>query len=120
MTEHELQNMILHFLNVQHDFFAWRNQSVGIYDEKRRIFKPKVGFDIKGVADVLGIHSSGRLIAIEVKSTGKTEHALSKEQKAFLFKINKLGGAAIWASTFEKVEGFVNDVRLGRKFETKI
>jgi len=114
MTEHELQNMILHFLNLQPDFFAWRNQSVGIYDEKKRIFRKRGKFEINGISDILGIHSSGRFIAIEVKSTGKTEHALSKEQKAFILKINKMGGAATWASTFEKVEGFLNDVRLGR------
>ena len=69
------------------------------------MFDPKTGkhrkrgrFHIKGVSDILGIHKSGRLIAIEVKTPhGKA----SKEQEAFIGKINRMGGLAGVATSIQ-------------------
>lgn len=100
MTEHELQNKILHWLNMHPEFFAWRNQSQGTFRDGRWL--RKVGFDIKGVSDILGIQrSSGRLIAIEVKSE---KGRATKEQQAFVNKINACGGMAIITNNFEEVK----------------
>ena len=105
--ESEIQKEILHFLNSQSDFFAWKNSSTGIYSQGR--FRKKAGFDIRGTSDILGIHfPSGRLVAIEVKSEkGKC----SLEQFAFLSKITNMGGSAIWVKSLEEAKEFVTLVR---------
>ena len=66
------------------------------------VWTKKAGFDIKGISDILGIHShSGRLIAIEVKAEGKKESSLSKEQSAFLAKLNRMNAIAFWADSLK-------------------
>lgn len=89
LTEKDIETSILVFLNKIHGCFAWKNQSVGIYDNKKQIFrKSKNPFCINGVSDILGIFN-GKLLAIEVKKPGGI---LSKEQDIFIQKINKIGG----------------------------
>ena len=111
LTEAELQRSILYYLNRQHDCFAWRNNSQGTFDPKRQLYRRKVGFDIKGVSDILGVHR-GRFIAIEVKSkTGK----LSPAQIAFLSKINRMGGLALMVNDFSQVDRMLNELRLDAK-----
>jgi hypothetical protein len=109
MTEHELQTQILDYLNRQNDFFAWRNQSMGVFSGGK--WRKKAGFDIKGVADILGIYKTGLFIAIEVKRPGSTESDVSDYQKAFLNKINRNGGQSIWTDSMVDVIEFVTMVR---------
>jgi len=109
-SEHEVQTSILHYLNMQPDVFAWRYNSSGIYRDGK--WHKKVGFDIKGVSDILGIlYPYGITLAIEVKKPGSTYAAVTKEQKAFINKINEMGGAATWASSLEAAALFLEDVR---------
>ena len=108
--EKDLQKEILHYLNSQDDFFCWRNSSTGVYGQGR--YRKKVGFDIKGTSDILGIYSpSGRMVAIEVKREGSTKCRVSVEQFAFLKKITKMGGAAVWVNSLEEVKRFINMIR---------
>lgn len=71
------------------DVFCWRNQNTGIFDPKRRVFR--ANSTTKGISDILGIHKSGRMIAIEVKSG---QGRATEDQKAFLEKIREMGGIA--------------------------
>lgn len=85
---------ILSYLNSD-GFFAWRNNTTGIYDPEKKIFRKNAG--LNGVADILGIEkATGRLIAVEVK-VGKD--VLSPDQKYFLESIRKSGGIAIVAGS---------------------
>lgn len=79
---------------------CWRNNSVGVFDARRGIFRRNNSpYSINGVSDILGI-VRGQFLAIEVKSkTGK----LTKEQAHFLDTINAEGGLAFVARS-------VNDV----------
>ena len=84
---------ILAFLAVS-GFKAWRNNTTGVYDPKKQIFRKFAG--LKGVADILGLQkSTGRFLAVEVK-VGKDK--LSPEQIRFLEDVKKGGGIAIVAS----------------------
>lgn len=100
IPEKSIENSILHWLNMS-GIFAWKNQSVGIFDPVKKIYrKSNNPFHIKGVSDVLGILPDGKLLAIEVKSkTGKA----SPEQLEFIEKIKKSGGVAFVARSLDEV-----------------
>ena len=112
ISESELQNLILDYLNRIPDFFAWRNNSTGVYDPTKKIFRAKGGFNIKGVSDILGVFKpSGKIIAIEVKKPGSTISSVSDEQTVFITKINSMGGHAIWAQSLEDVKSFISSIK---------
>lgn len=101
MKEKQIENQILMYLYIKR-IFAWKNQSTGIYDPKKKIFrKPMNRFHINGVADILGILPDGKLLAIEVKTpTNKPTEC----QKAFLEKAKELGAIAFVARSILDVD----------------
>jgi len=101
MTEQEIKNSILDYLSWKRECFVWPNDSVGIYDPIRKIYRKKNSkFHIRGVSDILGIFRE-RALAIEVKTQkGK----VSPEQLEFISKFNKSGGIAFVARSVEDVE----------------
>lgn len=79
--------------------FCWKNASGGFFDGKRmrRHVNP---FAIPGTSDILAI-KDGVFIAIEVKSAkGKP----SPHQLDFIEKVNKNGGIAFIARSWEEVK----------------
>lgn len=87
VSEKNIENAILHALSLLPGCKVWKNQSVGIFDPKKKIFRRPSKYQINGVSDILGIYK-GRMICLEVKSkTGK----LSPHQKAFLDEMKALG-----------------------------
>ena len=114
ISENDVQKSILHFVNLQHDFFAWRNNSIGVYDQTSGRFRRKAGFDISGVSDILSVFSpQGRIVALEVKNPLVRDKGLSLSQEAFLKKINKMGGVALCVWSLEQVQDLVKDLRDG-------
>lgn len=101
MKEKLIENHILRWLSLN-GIFAWKNQSVGIFDPVKKIYrKSNNPYHIKGVSDIIGILSDGRFLAIEVKSkTGKP----SPEQINFIKQINDSGGKAFIARSLEDVQ----------------
>jgi len=91
VREKDIENLILKYLNILPSTFAWKNNSTGVFDEKRGCYRSsKNKWAINGVSDILGIHH-GRCLAIEVKTkSGVT----SDEQQQFIDRINKEGGIA--------------------------
>lgn len=90
-----LTRQILSFLlSVSPPAFAWRANTLGVYDPRRGLFRtaPK-----KGVSDILGCWR-GILLAIEIK-TGSDR--LSPEQEGFLKNIIHSGGIAFVARDFD-------------------
>ena len=101
MLEKEIQHQILDYLNKLPNFFAWRNQSVGIYANGS--YRKKGGFDIKGTSDIFAVRSpDGKLFCFEVKKDAKSK--TSNEQKAFIKKINNIGGVAFVVWSLEQVK----------------
>jgi putative heme degradation protein len=68
--------------------YAWKNQSVGIFDPTKGIYrKNNSRFTAKGSSDILGIYK-GKMICFEVKSA---KGRVSPEQKVFLGRMESLG-----------------------------
>lgn len=108
IPEKVIENQIMAYLNLK-KIYAWKNQSVGVWDQNRKIFrKPNNKNHIKGVSDILGILPCGRFLAIEVKSkTGK----LSPDQVLFIERINSHGGLAFMAQSIEDVENKLLEIK---------
>jgi len=100
IPEKQIENEILRWLALN-GIFAWKNQSVGIYNPTRKVFMRKTNVHhIKGVSDILGILKDGRMLAIECKSKyGKP----SPEQTLFIQKIRDNGGVAFIARSLDEV-----------------
>lgn len=99
-TEKQIENQILFWLRAQ-GIYSWKNQSVGIFDAKKQVFrKSKNPWHINGVADILGV-IEGRFLSIEVKSK-KGVH--SDSQKTFAENVGKNGGIYILARSVEDVQ----------------
>lgn len=97
----ELTKAIIKYLNLN-GFFVWRNNTTGVWDEKKSVFRKNAG--INGVSDILGIQNkTGRFIAIEVKHGNDN---LSTEQEQFLSDIRRKGGIAIVA---RKIDDVINE-----------
>lgn len=105
-TEKVIENMILNYLRFR-GVFAWKNDTVGIWDQKRKVYRKKSGaFHMTGQSDILGIFEN-RFLAIEVKSKkGKAR----PEQTEFLKQVNENGGIGFIARSIEDVENYLGPV----------
>ena len=103
--ESDIQRAILEWLLLK-KIFVWRNQTTGIFDPQRKVFRTLNGVGArKGVADILGIFN-GRPLAIEVKtSKGK----LTDDQISFLSQFNDAGGIAFVARSISDCETNLNE-----------
>jgi penicillin-binding protein-related factor A (putative recombinase) len=100
--EKEIENSILYYLSHLPECFVWKNNSTGIYDPVKKIFRKSSNkWVINGVSDIIGIYK-GMPIFIEVK-TPKTKNRLSIDQKFFLEKVIKMGGIGIVATSVDDV-----------------
>lgn len=108
VSEKCIENQIIHYLNAHPCVFVFKINTVGIYDPIKRVYRTPSANVVKGTSDILGI-AYGKFIAIEVKTPKTIKPFLksSKErdlrQKAFIAKINDMGGAGLIASSLEDV-----------------
>lgn len=68
-TEKQIQNLILEYLNSLPGCKAWTNQSIGVFDASKKVYRKPGKFSAKGSADIIGIYN-GRMLCIEVKRPG--------------------------------------------------
>lgn len=100
MKESDRELIVLDWLN-KRGIFAWKCKTQGTYDPIKGVFRSLGKFSLKGISDILGCMPNGQFLAIEMKTPiGR----LSKEQKAFLNKINRQGGKAFVARNVEDVK----------------
>lgn len=92
------------FLNLLPGCKAWKNQSVGIFDPAKGIYrKNRSRWTAKGTSDILGIYK-GKMLCLEVKSaTGRA----SPEQKAFVEEMLALGAIAAIVRSWQEVEALL-------------
>ena len=117
--EKDIENAILKHLHAM-GIFAWKNQSTGVFDPSSGLWRASNNpFHINGVSDILGILPDGRFLAIEVKRPLKkkirtqedyfkaSDSTVSPEQKAFIRKINSLGGVGFFADNIDTVSNYL-------------
>lgn len=97
-TENDVVQACLQWLAL-HNVMAWRNQTTGLYDPTRKVFRKFTG--LKGVSDILGILPGGRFLAVEAKKKGGYP---SPEQREFIQNVNDRGGIAFVARSTEDLE----------------
>lgn len=88
---------ILDYLAIK-QIVAWRNNTTGMYDEKRKAYRTNSGRN--GISDILGILPGGRFLAVECKAG---RGMLSPEQVEFQRDIIRAGGLHIVAYRVEDV-----------------
>ena len=98
LTEKQIENAILDYLSYLPGVY-WRNNSVGIYDSAKKVYRKPSKYHRNGTSDILGCYF-GKLVAIEVKTK---KGRLSSNQKAFLEDINKNGGIGFVARSVDDV-----------------
>jgi hypothetical protein len=102
-----VKSAILDYLQIR-GFFAWNNPTGAMEVRPGQWMR----FGKVGSADILGCLPGGRFLAIECKAENGR---LSGAQRDFLHEVERLGGLAIVARSFQEVDkalrvaGFIND-----------
>jgi len=113
-TEKEIETQVLTFLNYQPDVFAFKVNTVGIFDPVRKIYRKNWNrFIVKGTSDILGV-CRGRFIALECKTPKTLRLALAdieSDQSKFIYRVIRKGGHAAFICSVEQAEQFLNGVR---------
>lgn len=108
-SEKAIEKAILFWLNCQDGMDAWKNNTTGIYDKKKQIYRKNKGkYSSVGTSDVIG-NWYGRKIAFEVKKNSKSK--ASKDQKKYVKKVQKNGGIAAIVWTVEQVVEIIKEER---------
>ena len=106
ITEKQIETSILHYLKLK-GIFAWKNDTTGIYSEKRGAFiKRHSKFHMTGQSDILGIYQ-GKLLAIEVKAP---KGRPTENQLQFLSRVKEEGGIAFIARSVDEVMNALKEV----------
>ncbi len=109
-TEKQIENDILDYLSTVPNCFCWKNQNIGVFDPKAKVFRKNHSkHQMKGISDILGV-INGKMVAIEIKKP-KTEMAAktypTRAQKDFLAKVRDNGGHGLVARSVADVEEFL-------------
>jgi hypothetical protein len=119
MTEKEIESQILTWLNLQQGIFAFKVNTVGVFDPIKKIYRTnKNPFLINGTSDILAC-IYGSFVAIEVKTPSGLKSFLNPKkereinQVAFLKKVKEKGkGYALAVSSLDMVIEFVKRLDL--------
>ena len=109
-TEKSIENSILKYLNFLPNCFAWKNNSVGIFDPIRKVYrKPKSPYLINGVSDIVGIYN-GKPLFLEVKRT-KAPSSVSPDQIKFLKRTKELGAISGVVTSVDDVKLLLSEYK---------
>lgn len=110
VTEKQIETAILQFLSTIRGCKAWKNQTTGIFDPHRKVYRTLKGkYTGKGSADILAC-IGGHFVAIEVKKP--TGSVVSIHQYKFLEEIRNAGGVAFIARSVDDVKRTLFDLQL--------
>lgn len=115
-TEKQLENAILEYLTVRH-IFAWKNQTTGVYDVKKGVFRKSYNqFHKNGIPDIIGFHKE-KTFFIEVKrplvrprAFDALYKALSDDQKDFYLNAKKRNIPILIADNLDSVFDFIGQL----------
>lgn len=109
LTEKQIEKMILQYLFLLPNCFAWKEDGQGVVvgtGSNKRMLKISGRYRVKGKSDILGIYN-GKFIAIEVKKPGGR---VSKDQENFIAAIKAVGGHGCVAYSLDDARKFIQDV----------
>lgn len=117
LTEKMIEDSILIWLNLQHNCFAFKLNTKGMWSPKANAFMFTQKWAPKGLPDIVGVCSS-RFFSFEVKTpdahrkfyTSRQEHELT--QKSLLEVIRRKGGIAEVVSSLEQVQVYIERLRI--------
>lgn len=105
LTEKEIEESILNYLNLLPRCFAFKVKTTGFFDTKRRMFRKNTSkYVVPGTSDILCIYR-GKFIAIEVKTprTYKLKTPTVENQQAFIDKVVSCEGTALFVWSLDQV-----------------
>lgn len=109
MTEKQIETQILTWLNYQKETFAFKVNTVGVFDPVRKVYRKNMNpFVMRGTSDIMGVYK-GRFLAIEVKTPLSYKRYMTRPtaadslQKIFIDKVNRSGGVSLVAQSLDQV-----------------
>lgn len=113
ISEKHIEEEILIWINQQPGCFAFKVNTTGFYDTKRKMFRQNSSrFLINGTSDVIGC-VKGKMLALEIKSESgmkKYRHhpgVRELNQIAFLRSVTEVGGIAMCVSSLAEVKTLI-------------
>jgi penicillin-binding protein-related factor A (putative recombinase) len=123
MTEKQIETLMLSWLNSQRGVFAFKVNTVGVYDEAKKSYRVNRNrFVVRGTSDIIGC-CEGIFFSIEVKTPKtiksfenlKSAQKTTFHQKNFMNLVKDKGmGHAIVACDLESVKNLITDLKLNR------
>ncbi len=107
ISEADIQTFILDFLTTSRIGYFWRNNTVGVYDPTRCIYRKNKKQE-KGIPDILGV-MCGRFIAIECKSS--TVKKLSDDQEKFKEQFERSDGIFYMANDIDAFRIWIKELK---------
>lgn len=98
-SEKAIETTILTWLNLQPGCFAFKVQTMGVYDQRKGLFRKAGKGVIRGTSDIIGL-LHGQMLALEVKTPHTYKSFFSRpgeleaRQKLFLDQVRSKGGIA--------------------------
>lgn len=96
--EKSIENAILDWINLHPRGFAFKVNTMGVYDASIGGYRKTGKYTLKGTSDILGLWHD-KFLAIEVKTA---KGRVSAEQKAFIEKVRSQGGIAFVARSLDE------------------
>lgn len=122
LSEHDIEEQILYYLNFKRRISAWKNPTGGYFDSRKGIFRKQVSkFARNGISDIIGL-APGRGLFIEVKAEKAYRYLMKhyeelknyrgtcskknhlKEQILFIEEAQASGNVAFFADSVSCVE----------------
>lgn len=98
-----IESKIIEWVDAHPQGFAFKVNTVGIFDPVKRVHRKPSKWIKKGTADVIGMWKD-KFLAIEVKKPGaRTDPKRLADQKKFLQEVRDRGGIAFIADSLEEV-----------------
>lgn len=109
MTEKEIEHQILHYLNSQPKTFAFKINTIGVFDPVRKIYRKNNNKWIQlGTSDIIGVHNAV-CFGVEVKQPKKKASA---NQLMFLDRIQREGGMGAVCHSLDEAISFFKELKL--------
>ena len=119
LTEKEIEKEILDALMKHEDVFAFKVNTTGVFDPKRKIYRTIKNRHIhKGTSDILGVWK-GAFFAIEVKKPSTIKKAIENTlspQSRFLSSVEEAGGIGRYMCSADEVDAFLEVIKSSRRW----